>query len=92
MEGGGAYWRFYGQYRTTLYTKQNKPTPLNYLPGMRKINLSGGEPFIHKKGNYVGELVSFCKKNLNVESVTIVSNGSLITEQWFKTYGGLVNM
>lgn len=55
--------------------------------GMEKINFSGGEPFIHKKGRYVGELVRFCKRELGLASVSIVSNGSLITEDWFVRYG-----
>lgn len=55
--------------------------------GMRKINFSGGEPFIHQKGEYVGKLVMYCKEELHLESVTIVSNGSLIKEEWFQKYG-----
>ena len=55
---------------------------------MKKINFSGGEPFIHKKGKFVGELVRYCKSDLQLPSVTIVSNGSLITEEWFQEYGG----
>ena len=55
--------------------------------GMEKINFSGGEPFIHKKGEFVGELVLYCKDTLKLPSVTIVSNGSLITEEWFDKYG-----
>ena len=51
------------------------------------MNFSGGEPFIHKKGQYVGELVQYCKTVLALPSVSIVSNGSLITEDWFQTYG-----
>lgn len=62
------------------------PAVYIYL-GMQKINFSGGEPFIHKKGNYVGELVKYCKKTLHIPSVTIVSNGSLINEEWFQEYG-----
>ena len=54
---------------------------------MEKINFSGGEPFIHQKGEFVGELVNFCKRTLQLPSVTIVSNGSLITEEWFEKYG-----
>ncbi|KAH3716551.1 hypothetical protein DPMN_059275 [Dreissena polymorpha] len=54
---------------------------------MRKIYFSGGEPFIVKKGAFVGELVKFCKQTLGVESVSIVSNGSLISERWFEQYG-----
>ena len=55
--------------------------------GMEKINFSGGEPFIHQKGKFVGELVRYCKEDLKLPSVTIVSNGSLITEEWFQEYG-----
>ena len=54
---------------------------------MEKINFSGGEPFIFQKGKFVGELVRYCKQDLCVASVTIVSNGSLITEEWFQDYG-----
>jgi len=31
--------------------------------------------------------VEFCKKELKLQSVTIVSNGSLIKEDWFEKYG-----
>ena len=54
---------------------------------MQKINFSGGEPFIHQKGKYLGDLVKYCKVDLGLRSVTIVSNGSLITEEWFQEYG-----
>nr|ALM30210.1 viperin [Branchiostoma japonicum] len=55
--------------------------------GMEKVNFSGGEPFIKDRGRYVGELVRFCKVELGLPSVSIVSNGSLITEDWFNKYG-----
>ena len=48
---------------------------------MKKINFSGGEPFF--KDKLLGQLVEFCKAELKLESVTIVSNGSLIKEEWF---------
>ena len=57
---------------------------------MEKINFSGGEPFIEgRQGKFVGEMVRYCKKELNL-SVSIVSNGSLIREQWLKEYGKLI--
>jgi len=59
--------------------------------GMVKINFSGGEPFLPLRGNYVGELVKFCKDQLKLPSVTIVSNGSLIKEDWFAKYGVWLN-
>lgn len=55
--------------------------------GMEKINFSGGEPFIHNRGRYLGELVRFCKQELKLSSVSIVSNGSLIRESWFTEFG-----
>lgn len=55
--------------------------------GMEKINFSGGEPFLHDRGEYLGKLVKFCKVELQLPSVSIVSNGSLIRERWFKNYG-----
>jgi len=61
--------------------------PCRVVVGMVKVNFSGGEPFLAQKGNYVGELVKFCKQELKLPSVTIVSNGSLIKEAWFTKYG-----
>ncbi|XP_060606466.1 S-adenosylmethionine-dependent nucleotide dehydratase RSAD2-like [Ruditapes philippinarum] len=55
--------------------------------GMEKINFSGGEPFIVKRGTVVGEMVRYCKETLQLPSVSIVSNGSLVKEDWFKKYG-----
>nr|XP_022918330.1 radical S-adenosyl methionine domain-containing protein 2-like [Onthophagus taurus] len=57
------------------------------IAGMKKINFSGGEPFLAKKGIHVGEMVKYCKKALNLDSVTVVTNGSMVTESWFKKYG-----
>ncbi|XP_075563250.1 S-adenosylmethionine-dependent nucleotide dehydratase RSAD2 [Pelecanus crispus] len=55
--------------------------------GMEKINFSGGEPFLQDRGEFVGKLVQFCKQELKLPSVSIVSNGSLIRERWFQKYG-----
>ncbi|KAH3720912.1 hypothetical protein DPMN_063823 [Dreissena polymorpha] len=59
---------------------------------MKKINFSGGEPFIVKKRTFVGELVKLCKQTLGVESVSIVSNGSLVSERWFEQYGEFLDI
>lgn len=61
------------------------------LLGMEKINFSGGEPFLHDKGEFLGELVQFCKQDLRLPSVSIVSNGSMIKERWFQKYGETAN-
>ncbi|KAL8657749.1 MAG: hypothetical protein Q9226_001621 [Calogaya cf. arnoldii] len=53
--------------------------------GMRKVNFAGGEPFLYPK--FLGELVRFCKEDLHVESVTVVTNGSLVKEKWLQQYG-----
>ncbi|XP_062379278.1 S-adenosylmethionine-dependent nucleotide dehydratase RSAD2 [Sardina pilchardus] len=55
--------------------------------GMEKINFSGGEPFLHERGDFLGEMVRYCKEDLQLPSVSIVSNGSMIKEKWFKKYG-----
>ncbi|XP_076253366.1 S-adenosylmethionine-dependent nucleotide dehydratase RSAD2-like [Rhynchophorus ferrugineus] len=59
--------------------------------GMEKINFSGGEPFFPARGKHLGEMVKYCKKNLKI-SVSIVSNGSLITERWFEDYGQYIDI
>ena len=57
------------------------------VTGMEKVNFSGGEPFLPERGKYLGELVRYCKQDLKLPSVTVVSNGSLIREFWFRKYG-----
>ncbi|KAL8713101.1 MAG: hypothetical protein Q9225_006821, partial [Loekoesia sp. 1 TL-2023] len=52
--------------------------------GMRKINFAGGEPFLYPA--FLGELVRYCKADLKMESVSIVTNGSLVKEKWLETY------
>ncbi|KAI4105383.1 MAG: hypothetical protein LQ339_003447 [Xanthoria mediterranea] len=52
--------------------------------GMRKVNFAGGEPFLYPA--FLGELVRYCKENLRMESVTIVTNGSLVKEKWLQQY------
>ncbi|XP_006153527.1 radical S-adenosyl methionine domain-containing protein 2 [Tupaia chinensis] len=60
--------------------------------GMEKINFSGGEPFLQDRGEYLGQLVKFCKAELSLPSVSIVSNGSLIRERWFQNYGDYLDI
>lgn len=54
---------------------------------MEKINFSGGEPFLPEGGRHLGEMVKYCKKELKLPSVTVVTNGSLVREKWFAKYG-----
>eukprot|EP00064_Thunnus_orientalis_P004055 superscaffoldBa00000357_g4066 len=60
--------------------------------GMEKINFSGGEPFLHEKGEFLGKLVQYCKEDLQLPSVSIVSNGSMIREKWFQKYGDYLDI
>ncbi|KAG9108948.1 Radical S-adenosyl methionine domain-containing protein 2, partial [Ceratobasidium sp. 392] len=53
--------------------------------GMRKLNISGGEPFLNP--TYIGEVFKFCKTELNLESTSVVNNGSKVTEKWLDEYG-----
>ncbi|KAK3089289.1 hypothetical protein FSP39_002400 [Pinctada imbricata] len=60
--------------------------------GMEKINFSGGEPFLLDRGRYLGELVKYCKVDLQLPSVSVISNGSLITQAWFQAYGDYLDI
>ncbi|KAG8738289.1 Radical S-adenosyl methionine domain-containing protein 2 [Ceratobasidium sp. 414] len=53
--------------------------------GMRKLNISGGEPFLNP--TYIGEIFKFCKTELKLESTSVVNNGSKVTEKWLDEYG-----
>ncbi|KAF2438371.1 radical SAM enzyme [Karstenula rhodostoma CBS 690.94] len=53
--------------------------------GMRKLNIAGGEPFLYPL--FLAMLLRYCKEDLGVESVSIVSNGSKIREKWMKQHG-----
>jgi len=53
--------------------------------GMRKINFSGGEPFIYSN-KFLGPLLKFSKRELGLESVSVVTNGTLVTDKWIEDY------
>eukprot|EP00536_Pseudo-nitzschia_multiseries_P002965 jgi/Psemu1/184821/e_gw1.42.106.1 len=56
--------------------------------GTEKINFAGGEPFV--RPHLLGRL---CKKAHELGmAVSIISNGSLITEEWMKQYGYYVDV
>lgn len=52
--------------------------------GTRKINFAGGEPFLYPK--LLGCLIDHCKA-IGIESVSIVSNGSKVTEHFLQKHG-----
>ena len=52
--------------------------------GMRKLNFAGGEPFLYPK--FLGKMLQFCKQELKLESVSIVTNASKVTERFLQQY------
>lgn len=59
--------------------------------GMQKINFTGGEPFLHAS-TMLGPLVDYCKFKLELECVSVVSNGSLITKEWIRDHTSAVDI
>ncbi|KAG8965924.1 Radical S-adenosyl methionine domain-containing protein 2 [Tulasnella sp. 419] len=53
--------------------------------GMKKLNISGGEPFLNPR--YIGEIFRFCKQELHLEGTSVVCNGSKVTEKWMEEFG-----
>ena len=49
---------------------------------MRKINFAGGEPFLYPRK--LALLCRFCKLDLQLESVSIITNGTKVTEKWLR--------
>jgi len=58
--------------------------------GMEKINFAGGEPFLYPPT--LAKLVRYCKVDLKLQSVSIISNGTLIQEKWLKQHGQYVDV
>lgn len=79
---------------TTSYVEpqQNSLRGLRLLKqaGMKKINFAGGEPFLYPK--LLGSMVRYCKSDLGLESVSIVTNGSKVTEDFFRKHGQYVDI
>lgn len=57
---------------------------------MKKLNFAGGEPFLYKP--FLGNMLVFCKKELQLESVSIVTNGSLVDEKFLSKYGMYIDI
>ncbi|QRV78646.1 hypothetical protein RhiJN_06661 [Ceratobasidium sp. AG-Ba] len=52
---------------------------------MRKLNVSGGEPFLNATN--IGEVFKFCKTELGLESTSVLTNSSKVTERRLDEYG-----
>lgn len=58
--------------------------------GLRKINFAGGEPFLYP--SKLAMLVKYCKVDLKLESVSIISNGTKVTQKWLQENGQFVDV
>ncbi|KAI1632896.1 hypothetical protein F4809DRAFT_625510 [Biscogniauxia mediterranea] len=58
--------------------------------GMRKINFAGGEPFLYP--DKLAMLCRFCKEDLGLESVSIITNGTKVTKRWIEQHGRWVDV
>jgi radical S-adenosyl methionine domain-containing protein 2 len=50
--------------------------------GLQKLNIAGGEPFLHPK--LLTQMIRYCKEEPGLKSISIVSNGSKIQEKWMR--------
>jgi radical S-adenosyl methionine domain-containing protein 2 len=63
---------------------------LLHTSGMQKLNFAGGEPFLYPK--HLGELCRYAKAELKLQSVSIVTNGTKVTEKWLEHYGHYIDI
>jgi radical S-adenosyl methionine domain-containing protein 2 len=58
--------------------------------GMQKLNISRGELFLYPK--FLAAMMKFCKEELHLESVSIVTNGSKVTRDFLKANGNYIDV
>jgi radical S-adenosyl methionine domain-containing protein 2 len=58
--------------------------------GMRKINFAGGEPFLYE--DFLGQMIDFCKQDLQLESVSIVTNSSRVKQSFLERHGSNIDI
>jgi len=58
--------------------------------GMKKLNFAGGEPFLYPA--FMRELLRYGKGELGIESISIVSNGSKITEKFLRENAAFIDI
>lgn len=73
-------------------TKFEMKTGLRLLrdAGMKKINFAGGEAFLYPAK--LAMLCQYCKEDLKLEFVSIISNGTKITKNWLEQHGQYVDV
>ena len=58
--------------------------------GMKKMNIAGGEPFLYPK--FLASMLRYCKEELGLESISIVTNGSKVTEAFLRQHGKYIDV
>lgn len=58
--------------------------------GMKKLNFAGGEPFLYP--TFMSELLRYGKEELQIESISIVSNGSKVTEKFLRQNAAFIDI
>ncbi|KAI0457182.1 hypothetical protein F5B21DRAFT_521429 [Xylaria acuta] len=58
--------------------------------GMRKLNIAGGETFLYPRK--LAMICQFCKEELELESVSIITNGTKVTKKWMEENGRFVDV
>ena len=58
--------------------------------GMKKLNFAGGEPFLYP--SFLHKLLRYGKDELGIESISIVSNGSKITEKFMSENAAFIDI
>ena len=48
------------------------------------------EPFMYR--HFLGEVVEYCKEQLHLETVSIITNGSLVKKEFLKQYGSYIDI
>ncbi|KAK3331400.1 hypothetical protein B0H66DRAFT_573089 [Apodospora peruviana] len=54
------------------------------------LNIAGGEPFLYPK--FLGAMVRFCKEDLRLPSVSIVTNGSKVTQRFLAEHAKYIDV
>lgn len=57
---------------------------------MQALHFAGEEPFLEPE--YLGELARYCKEVLGVPSITVATDGSMVTRQWLEKYGEFIDV
>lgn len=83
---------FHTKKTSTMATLDEAKDALQALStaGMRKLNFAGGEPLLYP--DFIGKLSKYCKERLLLESISIVTNGSLLTKSFFYNYGHYIDI